>query len=166
MIHVLKTIESILPELLTEEKEWKGIFADSEKPHLKRLWRQWYQYRINLHHFTSCGSKEEFPHPHPWEMAVRILEGIYMMGLGRGSNLQSPPALIYTEYRPGDCYEMLGADEWHAIRPLGDQALTIMVSGPPIYEQNKVHSNKPSRELTFDERSELFGKIRNHYPLV
>lgn len=165
MIHVLKTIESILPTLLAEESAWKGLYADSEKPHLHRLWRQWYQYRINLHHFTTCEPKEEFPHPHPWKMAVRILEGHYSMGLGRGSDLAVPPTLTYKEYRPGDCYEMLDMDEWHAIRPLGNEALTIMVSGPPVYEQNKVHSNKPSRELTSTECSELFERIRAHYPL-
>jgi hypothetical protein len=165
MIDVLKTIESILPTLMAEESAWKGLYADSEKPHLRRLWRPWYQYRINLHHFTACESKEEFPHPHPWKMAVRILEGRYSMGLGRGLDLTTPPTLTYKEYRPGDYYEMLDVDLWHAIRPLGDEALTIMVSGPPIYERNKVHSNKPSRELTMPERSELFQRIRIHYPL-
>jgi hypothetical protein len=166
MINVLQTVESILPALLAEESEWCGFYADSEKPHLHRLWRQWYQYRINLHHFTECDSKEEFPHPHPWKMAVRILEGKYLMGHGRESNLQVPPVLSYKEYLPGNCYEMIDADEWHAIRPLGKEALTIMVSGPPIYEHNKVHSNKPSRELISSERSELFEKIRAHYPLI
>lgn len=165
MIHVLKTIESILPTLLNEESEWKGLYADSEKPHLKRLWRQWYQYRINLHNFTACEATEEFPHPHPWRIAVRILEGNYLMGLGRGSNLLTPPPLTYKEYKPGDCYEMIDEDEWHAIRPIGSEALTIMVSGLPIYERNKVHSNRPSRELTLEERSVLFERIRGHYPI-
>ena len=36
---------------------------------------------------------------------------------------------------------------------------------PTLYDQNKVHSNKPSRELTSGERSELFERIRIHYPL-
>lgn len=165
MIHVLKTVESILPTLLAEESAWNGLYADSEKPFLKRLWRQWYQYRINLHHFSECESKEEFPHPHPWKMAVRILRGNYMMGHGFGHDLHVPPPLKYRTYAPGDTYEMLEADEWHAIRPLGEQALTIMVSGPPIYKQNQVHSNKPSRELTSNERSELFERILVHYPL-
>jgi hypothetical protein len=166
MIHVLKTIESILPTLLAEESAWKGLYADSEKPHLKRLWRQWYHYRINLHHFTACEQTEEFPHPHPWMMAVKILEGKYMMGLGKGNNLSAPPVLTYKEYEPGEYYEMLEMDEWHAIRPLGEEAVTIMVSGPTIYELNKVHSNKPSRELTSSERAELFCRLRTHYPLM
>jgi hypothetical protein len=166
MIDVLKTIESILPTLLAEESTWKGLYADSAKPHLQRLWRLWYQYRINLHYFTACGSEEEFPHPHPWKMAVRILEGNYLMGIGRGSNPEVPPVLTYKEYKPGDCYEMLGADEWHAIRPLGDEALTIMVSGPAVYSENKVWSNKPSRDLTSSERSVLFERIKSHYPVL
>ena len=87
------------------------------------------------------------------------------MGLGQGSDLKVAPVLTYKEYKPGDYYEMLGADEWHAIRPLGDEALTIMVSGRTVYGQNKVHSNKPSRELTFGERSELVERIKVHYPL-
>ncbi|HEU5114151.1 MAG TPA: hypothetical protein VFT82_00095 [Candidatus Paceibacterota bacterium] len=165
MIEILKKVESSLPALLADQSAWKGIYADSEKPHLSRLWRQWGEYRINLHHFTECEAIEEFPHPHPWQMAVRILEGNYLMGLGKGSNPDIPPALCYQEYKPGDCYEMLDADEWHAIRPLGGEALTIMVSGPPIYEVNKSRSNKPSRELSPEERQRLFERIRVHYPL-
>lgn len=164
MICVLKTVETILPVLLADESLWRGLYADSEKPYLKRLWLQWYQYRINLHHFTACASTEEFPHPHPWQMAVRILEGNYSMGLGRGQDLVMPPKLTYKKYEPGDCYEMLEVDEWHAIRPLGDEALTIMVSGPVIYGDNKIRSNKPSRDLTMVERTELFTRIKSHYP--
>ncbi len=108
---------------------------------------------------------EEFPHPHPWAMAVHILEGTYSMGLGRGSNLDVPPALTYREYKVGDYYEMLGADEWHAIRPLGSEAVTIMVSGPPVYPENRARSNKPTRELTSLERSELFKRFRSQYHL-
>jgi hypothetical protein len=166
MIHVLKTVESILPVLLDETEAWQGLYADSEKPNLKRLWRQWYQYRINLHHFTSCTQEEEFPHPHPWRMAVRILEGSYVMGLGYRTKYPTSPDLIYREYKPGDSYEMTRANEWHAIRPLGDEALTIMVSGPVVFEQNKIFANKPSRPLTQVERSELFGRIRSHYPVL
>jgi hypothetical protein len=165
MISVLMHVESILPILLSDQSIWKGLYADSEKPHLKRLWRQWGEYRINLHHFTACEPKEEFPHPHPWQMAVRILEGRYVMGHGRGNDLRVPPVLVYREFGPGDCYEMLDENEWHAIRPIGGEALTIMVSGPAIYKQNRVHSNMPSRELTPLERAELFARMRVHYSL-
>ncbi len=164
MLNILKAVESVLPELLREASSWKGLYADSEKPHLKRLWRQWNEYRVNLHHFTACEPEEEFPHPHPWQMAVRILEGNYVMGLGKSSDLTVVPPLTYRNYNPGDCYEMLGSDEWHAIRPLGDEALTIMVSGPPLFEQNKVHSNRAARELTSAERADLLARIRTHYP--
>jgi hypothetical protein len=165
MIHVLQTIESFMPALLKEESEWKGIYADSKKPHLRRLWRQWYQYRINLHYFTECAAEEEFPHPHPWKMAVRVLEGDYLMGLGVDTtSLHIVPELSYTRFKAGDYYEMLDEDEWHAIRPLGHEALTVMVSGPVIYEKNRVHSNSTSRELSQAERGHLFEKIKFHYP--
>lgn len=164
MIDVLTAIERELPTLLNDQDGWKGLYADSEKPHLKRLWRPWNEYRINLHHFTACQDTEEFPHPHPWKMVVRILEGTYLMGLGRASDLLTPPKMIYKKYYPGEYYEMLEEDEWHAIRPLGAEALTIMVSGPPIYQRNKMLGNKPSRELNLEERSELFKRIRVHYP--
>ena len=160
MLDTLYQVERVLPELLGDEKGWNSVFADSEKPHLRRLWRQWNEYRINLHQFTACEPKEEFPHPHPWQMAVRILEGQYSMGTGISSDPNKIPMLTeHKVYNPGDCYEMLDADLWHAIRPIGEEILTIMVSGPPIFPQNRKRANKAVRELYPEERSRLFEKI-------
>lgn len=163
MLKILHKAEAGLPNLLVDESAWNGVFADSEKPHLRRLWRQWGDYRLYLHHFTHCEPTEEFPHPHPWQMAVRILEGQYAMGTGRSANLDQPPILSHQTYQAGDSYQMLDADEWHAIRPLDSEALTIMVAGPVVYPQNRIKANKISRELTAEERSALFARIRRHY---
>jgi hypothetical protein len=164
MINALTLAEDDLPELLDDGSGWHGIFANAEKPFLRRLWRQWGEFRISLHHFSSCEPKEEFPHPHPWKMAVRILEGRYVMGTGRSSDPNSVPELTYINYKPGDCYELLDLDIWHAIRPLDSEALTIMVSGPVVYPQNRIRANKPVRELTPRERSTLLRRARKHYP--
>ena len=164
MLKLLREVEGLLPELLTDESGWQSVFANTEKPHLRRLWRQWGKCRIYLHHFTSCESKEEFPHPHPWKMAVRILEGSYNMGTGHSSDHTVMPELTYQTYKPGDCYELIERDIWHAIRPLGDEALTIMVAGPMIYPENRIHSNTPVRRLTLEEQTSVLNRIRKHYP--
>lgn len=164
MLTTLRDVESILPSLMNDESQWKSVFADTEKPHLRRLWLQLDKRRVYLHHFTSCESKEEFPHPHPWKMAVRILEGGYVMGVGHSTDLTKVPALTYTTHGPGSCYELLNADQWHAIRPLSDEALTIMVAGPVVYPQNRIRAHTAVRELTPEERAKLFNRIRKHYP--
>lgn len=156
--------EIMLPSWLVEEAEWQGVFANSKKPHLRRLWRPLKNHRVNLHHFTACEPEEEFPHPHPWQMKVRILEGRYVIGLGRSSRVDQPPKLEYITLGPGDCYEMLDADQWHAIRPLGPEALTLMVAGPPIYPQNRIPANELDRKLTPAERLDLLLRVRKHYP--
>ena len=164
MLAILRQVESTLPALLVDESAWQSVFADGEKPHLRRLWRQWGEYRIYLHHFSNCEEREEFPHPHPWKMAVRILEGEYIMGIGRSEKPNIVPELSYHTYRPGDCYELVEPDIWHAIRPIGSEALTIMVAGSVVYPQNRIRANKAVRELTTEERAELFARIRQHYP--
>jgi hypothetical protein len=164
MLEVLKEAEAVLPELLAHEESWRGVFADSEKPHLQRLWRQWGEYRIYLHHFSACEPKEEFPHPHPWRMAVRILEGEYVMGVGHSSDPKVVPGLTHRVFHPGDSYELIHASEWHAIRPLKTKSLSLMVAGPVVYPQNRIRSNKVARELTDIERTKLFAKVRKHYP--
>lgn len=40
MLGKLYAIEAILPDLLKDDAGWQSVFADSEKPHLKRMWRQ------------------------------------------------------------------------------------------------------------------------------
>lgn len=164
MLEVLKKAEAVLPELLGDDASWHGVFADTEKPYLRRLWRQWGENRIYLHHFSSCEPREEFPHPHPWQMAVRILKGEYVMGVGTSSDLSIVPTLEYSVFHPGDSYELLGPDKWHAIRPLKEESLSLMVAGPVMYPQNRIRSNKIARELTDDERAALFTQIREYYP--
>lgn len=163
MLPILKEVESILPSLLVDEG-WNSVFADTEKPHLRRLWRPYGPHRINLHHFSECEPSEEFPHPHPWQMAVRILEGSYSMSIGRSSDPNVLPIKFEQKiFRPGDSYEMLDADEWHALRPLGTEVLSLMVSGPPIYPQNRKRANTPVRELFPDERQVILERFKRHY---
>src|SRR5512147_535227 len=81
---VLRDVERALPRLLIDRAGWNGIYADTRKPHLRRLWRQYGEYRINLHFFDGMEAGDDaFAHPHPWAFAVRIHEGIYLMDIGR-----------------------------------------------------------------------------------
>ena len=165
MLKTLLTIERALPELLKDEAVWTGIYADTEKPHLQRLWRQHEESRIYLHRFEGCMTEEKFPHPHPWPFAVRILEGRYRMALGASSNPDVvPPDVAVVDLSPGCCYEMAHANGWHWIQPLDNVSVTLMVAGPTIWQQNRKRANRPCRELTSEERATIFNVFHNHYP--
>lgn len=166
MLDLLFQAERELPYLLLDESGWCGMYADSEKPHLKRIWRPWRENRLYCHDFSECSEKEEFPHPHPWKMAVGIRAGRCQMRLGVGTTpLVAPPMTTSIILNPGDSYEMLGEHDWHAIRPLMRRYLSVMVTGPVVYPANKSRGNKPSRDLTQAEMRHAMETFRVLYPL-
>lgn len=56
MLNVLLQAEAALPALLTDEAGLIGLYADSERPALRRLWRQLGEYRAYLHRFNPLYS--------------------------------------------------------------------------------------------------------------
>lgn len=165
MLEILYTAERLLPRLLLETSGWNGIYADSEKPHLTRLWRQWGPYRINLHHFLGCSPGQAFAHPHPWPFAVRILSGRYEMTIGCAGDDPSvvPPTVCTVILGPGDVYEMTHPLGYHGIRPLDEESRTLMISGPPSWPENRVRSNATARLLTAAEMIAFRTGFSLHY---
>ncbi len=165
MLSILSQIEMALPALLQDEAAWHGLFADSEQPHLHRLWRQWGEYRISLHHFSECCEGQEFWHPHPWKMAVRVLKGRYEHRVGfvceTGENIEVARSIM----EPGSCYEMVSPRGAHAILPIDNDVWSVMVSGPVVWNKNRRVGNTPSRELNEQERREMFTVFRTYFPL-
>lgn len=165
MLDVLSTAERLLPELLKDEAGWTGLYADTERPALQRLWRQWGEYRIYLHQFERCASEEAFLHPHPWKFAIRLLKGRYEMGVGTSADpLRAPEIVARMIMEPGSCYEMTHPHGWHVIRPVDEETYSLMVAGPPVYPQNRIPANTPVRELRLDERRMLFDFFASKYP--
>jgi hypothetical protein len=174
MLEALYEAERLLPSLLATEDGWTGLFADTEKPNLTRVWRQWGENRISLHVFGPCASLEVFPHPHEWDSAIRILEGECEMGMGvltshthraAGVILPVPEDCFGIVMPPGTAYQMIGSYPWHWVRPTGPHGYaSLMVSGPPLYPQNRVRKNTPSRILTAAQISDQLTRFRRHYP--
>lgn len=165
MLKVLYGFETLLPELLFDEEGWKGVHVDSLLPELRRLWRQLGEYRIYLHRFTPCEQGDEFLHPHPWPMAVRILSGAYEMRLGAGADPHAPAPIVATVVMgPGCVYEMTLPEGQHAVRPLGAEPIySFMVAGPAVWAQNRIPPPVPPREPVAEDRAEMFAFFRRAY---
>ena len=163
MLEILYEAERLLPKLLETEDGWTGLFADTEKPALTRVWRQWGERRINLHSFGPCSHGQVFAHPHPWQSAVRTW-GDYEMGIGQSDDPAGPLFFERMVLKPGSVYAITNAKSWHWVRPAGAGSDSVMVSGPPIYPQNRIHANTPVRSLT---RAEILGMLeyfKRYYP--
>lgn len=168
MLKVLEKAERDLPELLQDRNSWKGLYVDYEKPFVERLWRQWGDYRINLHSIHPCNLGEALFHPHPWPQVIRVISGRYEMGLGYGAGMEKPPVLCKLSFdavaRSGDfIYEMTDPNGWHYVRPI-TQVSSIMITGKP-WNRSSPRSEKPLRELTQEEREKMFTDFQNWYPI-
>lgn len=164
MLSVLFQAEAALPALLSDEAGWTGLYADSERPALRRLWRQWGEYRAYLHRFEPCEAAAAFVHPHPWRFAIRAF-GRYGMRVGAGSDPGVvPPTVLDVVMEPGSRYAMEHRTGFHGIYPVDPGPLySLMVAGPVEWPENRVRGNAPARELFPEERSDLFAFFRGRY---
>lgn len=163
MLEILYKAERLLPELLATEAGWTGLYADTEKPALTRMWRQWGECRIYLHSFGPCERGQIFPHPHPWQSAVRVW-GDYEMGIGHSDEPDVPPRFERMVLKPGSVYAITQPKTWHWVRPAGSGSDSVMVAGPTIYPQNRVRANKPVRGLTQSEILAQLERFTRYYP--
>lgn len=131
MLGVLEEVEKALPELLRLQ-DWQSVMIDYEQPHVLRLWRHYgMHHRVYLHEIHPCSPENAYYHPHPWPSAMRIVEGVYEMGVGYGTGVKAPPEAAKLVLTAGSTYEMTHPDGWHYVRPLGSSVLSVMVSGTP-----------------------------------
>ena len=166
MLDILNKAEKALPGLLEDEDGWTGLYADSETPHLRRLWRQWGEHRLYLHCFEPCVSGDlGFLHPHPWKSVIRILKGHYEMDLGYGTDPAGQPiTLSHIILPPNSVYEMSHPHGFHSVRTGShEQTWTFMVAGPVIWPNNRIEGNGPSRQLSPRERHGMFKFYRDAY---
>ncbi len=165
MLEALYEAERALPDLLMSAEGWSGLFADTERPHLKRVWRQWDQNRISLHDFGPCEPGQVFPHPHEWDSAIRIKDGECETGTAYVT-FPGEPIDIFTRVIlvPGSAYELIGPRAVHWVRPTHPNGYaSVMVSGPPKYHQDRRRVNTPSRALTPAEIMAQLARFRGFY---
>lgn len=161
MLKELRQALKELPELLRPEEDsnWNTLDIDYHKPRVLRAYRDWGEYRINLHQISPCGPGEALFHPHPWPSAMIILSGVYEMGIGYGPGLEEPPIAARIVMKDNDCYEQTTVDSWHYVRPI-TTVHSVMLTGKPW--GRLVHGVSSDLEpLTPTEKEDLLFMFRN-----
>lgn len=144
---ILNKIEKELPKLL-ELDDWKSIDINYHPPRVARVWRQWGDYRINLHRLHPCAEGAALFHPHPWPSIVRIIHGGYWTKLGE-SNVEQRNRMFnsagfpnnktyerepYSSHHlfvgPGSILVDDNKLSWHSVAPT-EITYSLMVTGKP-----------------------------------
>lgn len=162
MLAELQNALAHLPELLDLDRanEWNSLFIDYEKPYVKRLWRDWGEYRLSLHQLAPCAPGEALYHPHPWPSATAVVSGGYDMDIGFGPDLDPPPIACTVKMRARSMYEMLHPNSWHAVRP-NITTFSVMLTGKP-WNRTCIPNSKELRPLTSEEREEILASFKWH----
>ena len=159
MLNELREALKELPELLKDDEGWGSLDIDYHTPRVKRLYRQWEDYRINLHEISPCGPGEALFHPHPWPSAMIVLVGVYEMGVGYGSGLKKPPIAAKIIMKENSCYEQTELDSWHYVRPF-TTTFTVMLTGKP-WKRTVPGSNQDLEPLTPGEKEDMLTMFSN-----
>ncbi len=165
MISVLSKIEDELPGMLRDDIGWLSLDINYHPPLIQRLWRQHGEYRVYLHRTVPCPRHEALMHPHPWPSAVRVIDGVYEMGIGTGPGPLAPP-ISATIYQVGGLfvYEMLDPHAWHYVRAVSEIATSVMVTATPWPDPIEVPKHPPLGPLTPQAHVEMLNHFREIYP--
>ncbi len=158
---VLDEIERQLSELLLRE-DWKTVDVNYHPPRVERVWLQHGALRIYLHRIHSAKSSETLFHKHPWPSAMKILEGIYEMGIGFSSSDIAPPLAATVLLTEGASYEMTNPDGWHYVNPISEVTYSLMVSGCP-WPGREMKSSLQLGELTVKAKEEIINFFKAKY---
>ncbi|MCA9715380.1 MAG: hypothetical protein KC468_11945 [Myxococcales bacterium] len=170
MLPALAALERrALPQLLREaEDTWSTLDVIYHPPRVERVWRQHGEHRVYLHRIWPCEEGEALVHPHDWPSAVHLLTGRYAHTIATPSADGSPTVLTTLELAAGSRYEMVEPSAWHAVRPLGGPALSLMITGRPYTRDRRAPFPKPERPqppLDPAVKRELLAAFRERYPL-
>jgi hypothetical protein len=159
---VLKQVETLLPDLLLRT-DWKTVDVDYHPPRVERVWLQYGSLRINLHRIHASMPSKTLFHKHPWPSSMRILHGIYEMGLGFGAEEAVPPLAATIMLNEGTAYEMINPNGWHYVNPVSDVTYSLMVSGCP-WPGRENKSSLILNELSKETKEEILSFFKNKYP--
>lgn len=164
MLDVLAAAEAALPALLADEAGWRSLDIDYHPPRVERLYRAFDGHRLSLHRASPCRPEEALFHPHPWPSAMRLVRGRYRMWIGHGSGTEAPPLAGMVELAAGSCYAMTDRDQWHAVAPVGEATLSVMVTGAPWDRSMPLTPDTALSPLSEATRAELLDLFRAAYP--
>lgn len=168
MLNLLHQVEKEILTLL-DKPEWNSLYINYEHPFVERLWIPYGDCRVYLHKVHPCD--KALMHPHPWPQAVRVISGLYEMGVGwsEGSDWENPPpisakiivdAVVIGEI--GFTYEMLNRNGWHYVRPLNEPVYSLMVTGKP-WGRATPKSDHKLAPLAEEAANNLKNFFRQHY---
>lgn len=164
MLDVLAAAEAALPDLLADASSWRSLDIDYHPPRVERLYRDFGEFRVNLHRASPCDPSAALIHPHPWPSAMRLVRGRYRMWIGHGAGTERPPLAGLVELSAGSCYAMAERDQWHAVAPIGAPTLSVMVTGKPWDRVMPITPDKRLQPLSDRVCLELVGLFRAAYP--
>ncbi len=181
---ILKIIFKAQKDRINGYKNLNTMHIDYHEPFVNRIWFQYDEkHRVYLHKIFPIKqstwakknvigwSDEEIAkdkqkalfHPHPWESAIRILEGKYEMGIGHSETNEIPAVdckLILPTYSE---YEMVDENGWHYVSPLSKPSYSIMVTGNLNEREMPVEPNKKFRKLMPQEAHSILETVRKVY---
>lgn len=163
MLERLYELERVLPSLIAERTAWKSLNINYHPPFVERLYRDVGDERLYLHRIYPCERADALLHPHPWPSAMRIVDGMYEMGIGYGPGMSTPPIACTAILVAGTSYEMVDPDGWHYVRPLAHPSLSVMVSGTP-WQRVSPKSERILVPLPLHRMNALFEAFSQAYP--
>lgn len=68
-------------------------------------------------------------HPHPWQSAIKLINGSYEMGIGHSETDETPVTDCKIILNQGSSYEMLEENACHYVSPKSEFVYSLMVTG-------------------------------------
>lgn len=165
MLDILHEVEGRLGTLL-RSAELHTMYIDYHPPFVSRIWLQHGPYRVYLHKIEPCkASLDALYHPHPWQSAIRIVQGRYEMGVGHSATHDVPPTDCKLVLPAGTSYEMVEQDAWHYVNPIDAPVFSLMVTGRLSSRQMPVEPKRSFRQLRGDEVAEMLDVFDRYYGL-
>jgi len=164
LLAALHRAEKLLPEFLDDDEEWNSLDVNYEPPRVERLWREFEEgFRVCLHRIHPC--EKALFHPHPWPSAIKIVSGLYEMGIGYGVGKEDPPEVATVVLAAGSYYEMVEPNGWHYVRPLAEPSLSVMVTGLPWDLRHPGEKNPDGKlgPLNDKDSDKLLDEFRKRY---
>lgn len=164
MLNILSSTEKYLSEWLLHPDKWASLLIDHEEPILERLWRRItfnrHPYRLCLHRLRAAHQQaESFYHNHPWPLAVKVIAGSYEMIYGFGEKPSQTTKIIL---KAGDAYEMIDPQMGHAIKPLVDNSLTLMLIGSS-WSKSRESLTTTFKPLAPSKKDKILKLFQNFY---
>jgi hypothetical protein len=156
-----------LPALLRDRSRWRSLRVDYHPPLVERVFTDHDGWRFNLHCIHPCKAEDALFHPHPWPSQMRVVKGRYQMKIGYGKGRKAPPVAAIVTLEEGSDYVMDDPDQWHSVRPIGEPAWSLMITGTPWGRWSpKPPDDRRLGPLADERQKEIIRFFRKRYPFI